>query len=336
VSGFPRALEVCRRVFPAVLGLAVAPGIPSAAQTSAGAPSLAPSEAQATPAKQSKPLEFALEVSAVHVDAFVARGDKPLADLTAAHFDVRDNGVPQRIELVSAESRPLRVVMVFDTSSSMFGERIVALRAAAEAFLDGLRPQDEAGLVGFHEDVLWLAEPTSDRALVRRALERLEPFGATAYDALYAGIALSEGDRRTLVVLFTDGEDNSSWLSEADLRLVAQRSNALVHVVGWRKPQATTGRARAPALPRLTESLQERALREIAEAAAGRFWTAESPDHLRRVFREIAEAMGQRYVLRYEPVGVSRAGWHRLDVRLRGVRGDVQVRSGYWVAVSLR
>jgi hypothetical protein len=170
----------------------------------------------------------------------------------------------------------------------------------------------------FSEDVLWLAEPTPDKSRVRVALSRLRAAGATSvYDALYAGILLSEGPLRPLIVLFTDGEDNTSWLREADLRVVASRSNVLVHVVGWRPPQSP---AALRVLPRLTESPQDRALREIAEAAGGRCWNADSPDRLRQAFAAIADAMGHRYVLRYEPEGVARAGWHRIEARLRGCR----------------
>lgn len=279
-----------------------------------------------------KPLEFKTQVAAVYVDAFVTRGGKPLPDLGAADFELLDNGVLQRLELMSAESRPLRAVLVFDTSSSMAGDRLEALRAAGEAFLDGLRPADEAALVAFSEEVLWLAEASADKARVREALARLRADGATSvYDALYAGITLSEGPRRSLIVLFTDGEDNTSWLGEADLRLVVQRSNALVHVVGWRPPLPPE-LLRKTNLPR--ESPQERALREIAEAAGGRFWQADSPERLRRAFSAIADAMGHRYVLRYEPTGVAREGWHRIEARLRGGKGDVHVRRGYWVAAG--
>jgi len=277
-----------------------------------------------------KPIEFRSQVAAVYVDAFVSRGDKPLPDLRVSDFELRDNGVPQPLELLSAESRPLKAVLVFDTSSSMAGDRIEALRAAGEAFLDGLRPSDQAGLVAFNEDVFWLADPTSDKASVRRALSRLRAEGATSvYDALYAAIALSEGELRPLIVLFSDGEDNTSWLDERDLRLVAQRSNALVHVVGWRPPLPPELRRK---LPRQTESPQERALREIAEAAGGRFWDADSPPRLRQAFGAIALAMGHRYLLRYEPTGVAREGWHRIEARLRGTKGDVHTRRGYWVA----
>lgn len=276
------------------------------------------------------PVEFRSGVEAVYVDAFVTRGGRPLGDLRAPQFELRDNGVPQQLELLSAESRPLTAVLVFDTSSSMAGDRLVALRAAGEAFLDGLRPADEAALVAFSEDVVQLAEPTPDKAAVRQALAGLRASGATSvFDALYSGILLSAAERRPLVVLFTDGEDNTSWLGAADLRLVAERSNALVHVVGWRPP-APPAAARVP--PRQLESAQERALREIAEAAGGRYWDADSPERLRRAFGAIAEAMGHRYVLRYEPTGVARRGWHRIEARLRGVKGEVHVRSGYWIA----
>jgi VWFA-related protein len=277
-----------------------------------------------------KPLEFRTGVGGVYVDAFVTRGGRPLPDLRASDFELHDNGALQQLELLSAESRPLRAVLVFDTSSSMAGDRLEALRAAGASFLDGLRPADEAGLVAFSEDVVWLAEPNADKTRVRQALERLRAAGATSvYDALYAGITLSEGERRSLIVLFTDGEDNSSWLGEADLRTVAERSNALVHVVGWRPPPSPEQLRKTPLPP---ESLQERALREIAEAAGGRYWQADSPDRLRRAFSAIADAMGQRYVLRYEPTGAQRAGWHRIDARLRGVKGEVHVRRGYWLA----
>jgi VWFA-related protein len=288
--------------------------------------------AEARAQQAAKPLEFKTEVGAVYVDAFVTRGERAVPDLQASSFELLDNGVPQRLELLSAEARPLRAVLVFDTSSSMAGDRLIALRAAGEAFLDGLRPADEAGLVAFSEDVVWLAEPTADKARVRQALARLRAAGATAvYDALYAGITLSEGERRALVVLFTDGEDNTSWLAQADLRTVAQRSNALVHVVGWRPPApVSAGKPMLP--PLLSESPQERVLREIAEAAGGRYWQADSPERLRRAFSAIADAMGHRYVLRYEPTGVGGEGWHRIDARLRGVKGDVHVRRGYWRA----
>ena len=46
--------------------------------------------------------------------------------------------------------------------------------------------------------------------------------------------------------------------------------------------------------------------------------------------------MAHRYVLRYEPRGVKREGWHAIEVALKGQKGDLHARRGYWVASPLR
>lgn len=42
--------------------------------------------------------------------------------------------------------------------------------------------------------------------------------------------------------------------------------------------------------------------------------------------------MGRRYILRYAPENVSLAGWHKIELKVRGKKGDVHARRGYWVA----
>jgi VWFA-related protein len=279
------------------------------------------------------PPVFRSTIEAVYVDVFVSRGGQPIPGLQDSSFELKDNGVRQAVELVAAESMPLRAVLVFDTSSSVIGGRLAALKAAGDAFLRGLRPADEVALVGFSEEIAWLAPATADKTAVRRALDRLEPTGATAaFDALYAAVALSEEGGRSLIVLFTDGEDNMSFLGEKQLLTAVQRSNALVHTVGWREPGRTEPVPGRINEAELSEEDQTRALRQIAEATGGRFWGADSPERLRRAFAEIADAMSHRYILRYEPQGVAREGWHRIEIKLRGQKGDLQARHGYWVA----
>jgi hypothetical protein len=48
-------------------------------------------------------------------------------------------------------------------------------------------------------------------------------------------------------------------------------------------------------------------------------------------FTAVADAMRHRYVLSYQAQGVKREGWHRIDVRLKTAKGQVNVRRGYWV-----
>ena len=284
---------------------------------------------------------FGAEVENVYIDAFVSSGRVPLPGLKATDFELRDNGVGQSLELVAADSQPFLAVLAFDVSNSLEGEKMAALRAASQALLDSLRPEDEASLFTFADDVQWLAPPTTDKAAIRLALDRLRPSGGSpVIDALYASLILPRSRGRSLVVLFTDGLDNLSWLDWSQMQKVAERSNAVIHIVSLQAPEPPSTSSFAgdlrwrvlPATPQIAiESEASWALRQIAHATGGRTWEAKSPDHLKGAFLEIAEGMGKRYVLRYSPENVQRPGWHKIDLKLRGKKGDVRTRTGYWV-----
>jgi len=287
--------------------------------------------AQQTPA----PLTFGTGVEAVYVDVFVTRDGQPVTGLTASAFELRDDGALRPVELVAVEALPLTALLAFDASSSVEGEKLAALRRASEAFLDGLRPEDEIGIVAFSHEVRWLARPTKDRDAVRRALAACRARGGTSlWDGLHAALGLLSPQVRSLVVIFTDGEDNLSWLDESQVKAAAQRSNAVIHAVGLRQeqpPPLPAPLARASPIPQSPPELQQvRALRLTAEMTGGRFWTAESPDRLRQAFAAIVAAMNSRYVLRFEPAAGSPPGWHAIQLRLKGAKGELRSRAGYF------
>jgi VWFA-related protein len=264
------------------------------------------------------PPVFRGEAEGVYVDAFVTRDGRPLPGLTAAQFELKDEGRLQRPELLAVESLPLATLLVFDASESVRGAKLSALREAADAFLAGLRPEDEVGLIAFSEEVHRVLPPTADKAAVRRALAALEGGGPTAlWDALSAAIAVLPARSRGLVVLFSDGEDNMSWLDATRVEEQAARSNAVVQIVGLS--------ARPPDEPAYVADL-----RAAAEATGGRYWRADSPAGLAVAFRGIVEAMNARYLLRYDPGPGAAPGWHRIELRLRGAKGEVSARRGYW------
>jgi len=297
----------------------------------AAAMSSAPSWAQQTP----PPLTFGTGVEAVYVDVFVTKDGQPVMGLTSSAFELRDDGAARPVELVAVEALPLTAILAFDTSSSVEGEKLAALRRASEAFLDGLRTEDEIGIVAFSHEVRWLARPTKDRDAVRRALAACRARGGTSlWDGLHAALGLLPPQVRSLVVIFTDGEDNLSWLDERQVKAAAQRSNAVIHAVGLRPeelPPLPAPFPRGSPIPQSPPELEQvRALRLTAEMTGGRFWTAESPDRLRLAFAAIVAAMNSRYVLRFEPAAGSAPGWHAIQLRLRGVRGDLRARAGYF------
>ena len=113
-------------------------------------------------AAQAPPV-FAARVEYVYVDVFVSQGGRSIPGLRASDFDLKDDGVLQSVEVVSADSRPVAATLVFDVSSSLEGDRLQALRAAGHAFLDELGPRDQASLFAFSEEIARAAPPTRDK-----------------------------------------------------------------------------------------------------------------------------------------------------------------------------
>ncbi|HJS57433.1 MAG TPA: hypothetical protein VKA01_04955 [Vicinamibacteria bacterium] len=131
-----------------------------------------------------------------------------------------------------------------------------------------------------------------------------------------------------MVVLFTDGRDNLSWLTAPQVLKVAQESEAIVHVVAI----VPTEESAPPGARSVgVESQHVRALRDVAEVTGGRLWEAGSSAQLERTFLRILAQMQARYLLSFTPTGVAREGWHRLTVKVRKHRGSVRSRVGYLV-----
>jgi VWFA-related protein len=275
-----------------------------------------------------QPPVFATQVDSVFIDAFVTHNGVNVTGLAARDFILKDNGARQPFDLVPADSLPIRAVLVFDTSSSMRGAKLERLRSAAQSFLEQLRPEDEAGLVSFSDEVAWRAPLTSDRSPVRNALATLKGNGATSvYDALFIALVVPRSALRTLVILFSDGDDNMSWLGETQMRRAVERSNALIHVVAIRSQDFESGMV----LSRGAEAPYMKTLRELAEITGGSLIEAESPEGIGGAFKTIIEGMKSRYVLRYAPESAPAAGWHKLDLTLSSKKGKVRGRAGYWV-----
>jgi len=275
---------------------------------------------------QAAPPTFAARVGAVYVDVFVTEGRRPVAGLSAADFELRDNGVPQEVELVAAEAMALSTFLVLDASGSVTGEKLVQLHSALRTFVSRLRAEDEAALLTFDQEIRVLMPRGRDRGALARSIEQVRPGGSTAlFDALYAGTQLATGRERSLIVLFTDGEDNASWFDARQLRRVLEESNALLQTVGV---VPVEGRAPVPDTPHV------RLLRQLAEVTGGRFWPAASAKELSSAFLAILEAMKTRYVLRFEPPADAAPGRHELDVQLVRRKGKVHSRKAYFLAPS--
>lgn len=263
---------------------------------------------------------FTARVDLVAVDVLVTDGDRrPVPGLTAADFELRDNGVSQRISHIAMSNMPLDVWLVFDTTHSLDGEGLRHLVEAGQTLVRELRSDDRVALVTFDEQPILRSALTLERARVLEVLGRLRAHGSTAWrDALYATIALHEpAPSRRLLLLFSDGSDNMSWITEMQLRRVVAAADIVIYAV------APYSRAKVPGI-----------CKDVTAQTGGELLRIGATHELTMVFRRVLERMKARYMLSYYPEGVPSTGWHRIDVRLKGRRGSIQARRGYFAGPS--
>jgi VWFA-related protein len=255
---------------------------------------------------------FSSRVEAVRVDVLVTNNGQPVRGLTAADFEIRDNGVLQQIDLVSFEQIPLNVILALDMSDSVAGDRLDRLRSAGAAVLGGLQKDDQAALLTFSHAVRLGAPLGHDVGLLRSALQSANGEGETSLvDGTFAAIQIGESDAgRALLIIFSDGLDTSSWLQADRVLDAAKRSDAVAYAVA----------VRSPAKPEF--------LRDLTSFTGGKLFEVEKTEKLDTLFVNILQEFRQRYLVSYTPKGVEKAGWHKLDVRVkRG--GTVKARPGY-------
>jgi VWFA-related protein len=322
---------------------------------------VAPTTFAQTPAATPAPPVFGASVESVYVDVLASRDGQPLTGLTAADFEVRDNGVVQAAELASAPDGsgggrvPNHAILVLDGSASV-GPKLPALKQAARAFLGGLRADDRASLITFNQRISLRQAAGAPQTLLA-ALDATRAEGGTAlHDAVYSALELADPRQgRPVVVVFSDGDDRLSWLSADKVVRIARESDAAVYAVDTQEvaafhdaPRRREGNnqvnedrsgflasgGRAPDLggaPAPTEERPATFLELVADETGGQVFRAGSSD-IAGGFQRVLSDLKSRYVLRYAPAGGAKPGWHELKVRLKTGKGDLRVRHGYMMA----
>jgi Ca-activated chloride channel homolog len=254
---------------------------------------------------------FSARVDTVRVDVDVRRDDRPVVGLTADDFEIFDNGVRQKVELMASTALPVSVVLALDTSASLDQKERAHLVAAGTRVIDALRPSETAALVTFSERIVIHSTFTSDAAALRALVAAPSDSGDTAlHDAAHAAMLLgTSAPGRSIVILFSDGDDTASFLADDAVVETAQRTGSVVSVV--------------------MIGGEGTLLRQLAETTGGLFAKETRLDRVAARFAEILDSFRHRYLVSFTPTAVERTGWHKLTVRVKG-GGDVRARTGYW------
>lgn len=256
-------------------------------------------------------------------------------DLTAADFEILDNGEPQAVSTFSRGDLPLSAVLLLDASASMEGPRLRTAAAGVRAFVSRVQPQDEVSVMLFSDELLMRTPFSNDAATLLTPVEGVAARGGTAInDHLYLALRDLDGRfGRRVMVLLSDGVDVESALGMEDVRWAARGSQALLY---WIRLQDTTrGRIERSSAWRDPKGHAEqlRLLETAVAESGGRVEIIADVDEVGAALQKILRELREQYVLGYQPTRNHGDGsWHKLEVRVRGAAGGhrVRTRDGYF------
>jgi len=259
----------------------------------------------------------------LHVNVFDRKSDA-VPQLPQSAFTVIEDGRPQTITFFNDADVPVTAGLIIDNSSSMLTRRAMVI-AGSRAFIDSSHPEDELFAVVFNEHVRFGLQDhvafTQSPAQIQAGLVRFPAGGETAlYDAVIAAldhIQDASHQKRVLIVL-SDGEDNASQHSEADMLHRAARSDAIVYTISTIDFAHQGGR---PAV-----------LKRLAERTGGAAYFPQSEAEIVHAFTEVAANIRRGYSIGYVPADPAEDGEYRrvkVLVRVPGRTLSVRARDGY-------
>ena len=135
-----------------------------------------------------------------------------ITDLRQEDFTIAEDGVAQQIAFFGRVAAPFHVVLMLDTSSST-RDHLKRIQQAAFTFVQQLQPVDRVKVISFDDKVNDLNEFTSDREVLRAAINSARSGdGTKVYDAVELALnTLRKIRGRRAIVLFSDGMD---WYSD--------------------------------------------------------------------------------------------------------------------------
>lgn len=174
----------------------------------------APPQPSATPPPEPEDVEILkTETDLVTVPIIATNRDGLyITDLRQEEFKILEDGVPQEVAFYGKVAAPFHVVLMLDTSSST-KDHLRQIQNAAFTFVQQLQPVDRVKIIAFDDKVNDLNEFTSDREVLRTAINSARSGeGTKVYDAVELAMnTLRKIRGRKAIVLFSDGMD---WYSD--------------------------------------------------------------------------------------------------------------------------
>jgi VWFA-related protein len=247
------------------------------------------------------------------------------SDIGEQGFEVYEDGALQRIRLFKNEDVPVTVGLVVDHSTTM-RPKLAEVSAAAQTFVRSSNPADEMFVVNFNEKVS-LGLPATIRfthsaAELESAITALPTGGQTAlYDAIAKALEeLQAGSRdKKVLIVVSDGGDNASTQSLAQVMKLAGQSSAVIYTVGLfdqDDPDRNPG-----------------VLKRLAQATGGEAFLPGEIGEVVAICERIARDIRHQYTIGYVPLNPAHSRAYRAIRVLARAEGhdklSVRTRTGY-------
>jgi Ca-activated chloride channel homolog len=247
--------------------------------------------------------------------------------LEQEHFKIFEDKVEQTVSYFNLENAPISVGIIFDTSASMKDNgNIKKAQKAIVRFLQSGSPEDEYFLITFNQKTKLIQSFTDQNTSLLNETALQKPSGSTAlYDAVYLGLdEIKKGkNEKKALILITDGEDNSSRYTAADVREFAKESDVPIYGIG-QEGNLYYGRSE---------------IINIVNLTGGRAFFPRSFNELDYYIDLVHSELRNQYLLGYTPTNKTHDGkWRKIRVKLDAPEGlpklIIHAKEGYYAPKS--
>ncbi|MGA2094945.1 MAG: VWA domain-containing protein [Candidatus Acidiferrum sp.] len=276
-------------------------------------------------------------VNLVLIDATVkTKTGQIMDDLRKENFEVREDGVVQKLDVFSRDELPLNVALSLDLSDSI-GPFLEPLRDAANTALSSLKTDDEVALFTFATEAQMRVPFTKDKRSLATQISGFQAGGATNInDGIFLAaqylLKLPPNGRRVIILISDDVGTDAGGQGTRDIVTELIASDAVLYnlkIPGYNPPQTLLAASMIPGLVNI---------RKVMDQTGGEIFDVKDVGNLGEVFRALIQRIKTRYTLGYYTNATAAEGKpHKLDVRLAssfGKKGKDYVvlsKNGYYV-----
>lgn len=211
------------------------------------------------------------------------------------------------------------VFILFDTSNYMYRGFVFAQDAIAD-FVRSLENADRVAFYSYSRDLSRATMLTADRGQVLHGV-RSTVAGDDA--ALYNSLLLTVKDAaqysgRKVIVVFSNGPDNSSVVPPEDVAELAQSTGTVIYMISTQQAQL--------------EPVSTAVFERMTAATGGKAYFAKNWREEKQAFASIRDDLAHLYAISYYPKANPNGGWRAITVRLVGEREKkyrIRTRNGY-------